>query len=101
MSAPLKTARFGFISVEKSPRFFGSRAIFSAVVIFEICNRLAVAIQALALDGFHAGHPGIGNLPERLSGVHLGDVNLHSGDCHRFLRQIWQRKACDWYFGRV
>ena len=44
----------------------------------QIHNGFPVALQAMALDGFAAGHTGVGNLPEGLPGIHIGDMHLHS-----------------------
>ena len=56
--------------------------ILSGQAPHQIFHGLPVAQEAVALDGFAAGKTGVGDLPEGLSGVHIGDVHLHSGDTH-------------------
>ena len=38
----------------------------------------------MSFDGLDTGETCIGDLPKRLSGIHIGDVNLHSGNGYRF-----------------
>ena len=43
---------------------------------------MPVAVNALTLDGFLAGHACVGNLPERLSRGNIRDMHFHCGDAH-------------------
>ena len=55
-------------------------AVSLSVFFLQIDDRLAVAVDALTLDGLLAVHSGVGDLPECLPGIHIGDVNLHGWD---------------------
>ena len=57
---------------------------FVPVALLEVQHGLPVALEAVTFDGFHAGHSGVGSLPEGFSCVHVGDVDLHGGDGNGF-----------------
>ena len=51
-----------------------------AVFFYQVFHSFPVAGEAMAFDGFLTCLPGVGNLPEGLPGVYVGDMHLHGGD---------------------
>jgi hypothetical protein len=64
--------------------FDAAADILCSVFLFKIDNCLTVAIQTLSFDRFDAVKTCIGNEPERLSCVNIGDVDFYSGDRNSF-----------------
>ena len=57
-----------------------------AVFLAEILDGAPVALEAQSDKGLLAGHARIGDLPEGLPAVHIGDVDLHRRNRHGLQR---------------
>lgn len=54
-----------------------------SICLFQILNCLAVSLESQPGEGTFTGHSGVGDAPEGLAAVHVGQVDLHRGEGHR------------------
>ena len=61
-------------------------------IISQKFHRQAIAVKAIASEGLHTGHPGIGHLPESLPGTDVAEMHLHRRERHG-LERVQNRDA--------